>query len=173
MLHTPVTTPSTRNAKALRRQLMNPPNAVPDLGIDLRRALAVNEPAVEGPAVKVDRPPKRIEALPEPTRDCSILPPSPSLNDIISRVARYYGMTRDELMVRKRIPALVWRRDVAIFFCRRTTRKSLPAIAREFGRDHTTVLYAIRKIEDLMNTDADARREIEHVGFALGVFSPV
>ena len=172
MLYAPVITPSQRAAINHHKQMMRPANAVPDSGIDLKRK---PEPEPKEavvlpfePAVKVDV----LAIVPEPTRDCSILPPSPSLNDVITRVARYYGMTREELMLKKRIPALVWRRYVAAYFCIEATKKPVLMVAREFKLDHTTVLHGYRKIERLRATDADARREIEHVGFALGLFTP-
>lgn len=170
MLHIP---PKDMSFKAVRARLRNPPNAVPDLGIDLRRKDEPEpvEPQIEAPtmqAVKVDG----TDILPAPTRDCSILPSSPAMRDIISRVCSYYGMTREQLLLPRRIAGLVWRRSIAMYFCRRVTKRSYPEIGREFGMDHTTVLYGCKKIERLLLTDPDARREIEHVGFALGVMSP-
>jgi chromosomal replication initiator protein len=53
-------------------------------------------------------------------------------------------------------------RQVAMYLAKTLTLRSLPEIGRRFGgRDHTTVLHAVRKIENLVNNDNTLAEEIE------------
>jgi chromosomal replication initiator protein len=67
---------------------------------------------------------------------------------IQGEVCRYYGVTLQELTSEKRTRRIVGPRQVAMYLCRDLTDASLPAIGRAFGgRDHTTVLHAVKKVE--------------------------
>ncbi|WP_334175968.1 helix-turn-helix domain-containing protein, partial [Pseudoxanthobacter sp.] len=53
-------------------------------------------------------------------------------------------------------------RQIAMYLAKTMTPRSLPEIGRQFGgRDHTTVLHAVRKIEELARTDSRTAEEIE------------
>ena len=71
--------------------------------------------------------------------------PTPSL--IISQVSKFYSI--DEIILRgsQKNKGTAEARQVAMYLIRKLTNLSLPDIGREFARDHTTALYAIRKIE--------------------------
>ena len=71
--------------------------------------------------------------------------PTPSL--IISQVCKFYSM--DEAVIRGTLnnKDTTEARQIAIYLTRKRTKLSLPDIGKEFGRDHSTVLYAIRKVE--------------------------
>ena len=71
--------------------------------------------------------------------------PTPSL--IISQVCEFYSM--DESVIRGTLKnkGTTEARQIAIYLTRKLTNLSLPDIGKEFGRDHSTVLYAIRKVE--------------------------
>ena len=71
--------------------------------------------------------------------------PTPSL--IISQVCKFYSM--DESVIRGTLKnkGTTEARQIAIYLTRKLTNLSLPDIGKEFGRDHSTVLYAIRKVE--------------------------
>ena len=71
--------------------------------------------------------------------------PTPSL--IISKVCKFYSM--DESVIRGTLKnkGTTEARQIAIYLTRKLTNLSLPDIGKEFGRDHSTVLYAIRKVE--------------------------
>lgn len=67
--------------------------------------------------------------------------------EIMNTVARYYGLTVDDLSSSSRFQAIVRARQVAMYLCRELTNLSLPKIGQLFGnRDHTTVMYACNKI---------------------------
>ena len=81
---------------------------------------------------------------------------------IIAQTAAYFGLSIEELTGPSRGRHLVMARQIAMYLCRELTDLSLPKIGQQFGnRDHTTVLHAIRKIEQLMNDDNQLREEIE------------
>ncbi len=76
-------------------------------------------------------------------------PITPAL--ILEATAKMFGFTVEEIKDRSRRRPLVTARQVGMYVCRELTDLSYPAIAREFGgRDHTTVIHAVSKIETLM-----------------------
>lgn len=71
--------------------------------------------------------------------------------DIINAVASYYKISPDEIYSSSRAQAIALARQIAMYLCREQTGLSLPKIGEIFGRDHTTVMHANKKINDLMN----------------------
>ena len=66
-------------------------------------------------------------------------------------VARQYNVSRSDLLSSRRTANVVRPRQVAMYLAKTLTLRSLPEIGRRFGgRDHTTVLHAVRKIEALV-----------------------
>jgi len=77
-------------------------------------------------------------------------------------VARQYNVSRADLLSSRRTANVVRPRQVAMYLAKLLTLRSLPEIGRRFGgRDHTTVLHAVRKIENLVTTDSALAGEIE------------
>ncbi len=71
--------------------------------------------------------------------------------DIITATAEYFRLTTDDLYGSSRSQAVATARQIAMYLCREMTNLSLPKIGQLFGnRDHTTVMYANRKITELM-----------------------
>ena len=71
--------------------------------------------------------------------------------DIINHTATYFKLTVDDLYGSSRSQAVATARQIAMYLCRELTNLSLPKIGQLFGnRDHTTVMYANKKISDLM-----------------------
>jgi chromosomal replication initiator protein len=71
--------------------------------------------------------------------------------DIINTTAAYFKLTVDDLYGSSRSQAVATARQIAMYLCRELTNLSLPKIGQLFGnRDHTTVMYANKKIGDLM-----------------------
>src|SRR6202023_2925898 len=84
------------------------------------------------------------------------------IEDIQRVVARQYNVSRADLLSSRRTANVVRPRQVAMYLAKTLTLRSLPEIGRRFGgRDHTTVLHAVRKIENLVNTDSALAEEIE------------
>jgi chromosomal replication initiator protein len=77
-------------------------------------------------------------------------------DSIISTVSQYYEAPRSELLGPSRRQPLARQRQVAMYICREQTGLSLPRIGAAFGgRDHTTVMHAVDKITNLLQTDKD------------------
>lgn len=71
--------------------------------------------------------------------------------DIINHTADYFKLTVDDLYGSSRSQAVATARQIAMYLCREMTSLSLPKIGQLFGnRDHTTVMYANKKISELM-----------------------
>jgi chromosomal replication initiator protein len=84
------------------------------------------------------------------------------IEDIQRVVARQYNVSRADLLSSRRTANVVRPRQVAMYLAKTLTLRSLPEIGRRFGgRDHTTVLHAVRKIENLVNRDVSLAEEIE------------
>jgi len=83
-----------------------------------------------------------------------------TMENIQKAVAEYYKMRVSDLLSRKRTRAIARPRQVAMALCKELTEHSLPEIGDAFGgRDHTTVLHACRKIEELCETDGRIRED--------------
>lgn len=68
---------------------------------------------------------------------------------IIGKTAEYFGITLEELTGTSRSRVYVTARQIAMYLCRQLTDLSLPKIGEHFGgKDHTTVMYAVKKVED-------------------------
>jgi chromosomal replication initiator protein len=84
------------------------------------------------------------------------------IEDIQKLVASHYSVSRADILSSRRTAAVVKPRQVAMFLAKMLTPRSLPEIGRRFGgRDHTTVLHAVRKIEALSQNDPTLRDTLE------------
>jgi chromosomal replication initiator protein len=88
----------------------------------------------------------------------------------ISRiVSRYYGITRERLKSRQRTIPVVRPRQIVMYLAKEHTKLSLPQIGTQLaGLDHTTVLHGVRRIRELMETDAQLAAEVENFERDLG-----
>ncbi len=73
---------------------------------------------------------------------------------IVKRVAAAFGVTEKELLGPSRLRRVLVPRQVAMYLCRAVGGLSLPRVGAAFGRDHTTVLHACRKVEAGLEADA-------------------
>jgi hypothetical protein len=107
---------------------------------------------------------RQVESKPVPAPVPQPSPPKPvELAPLVKRhpmviiqraVATAYGIEFAELLSPRRTRQFVRPRQVAMFICSKLLPVSLPQIGRRFGdRDHTTVLHAIRKVEELRRDD--------------------
>ncbi|MDO6965570.1 chromosomal replication initiator protein DnaA [Rhizobium alvei] len=84
------------------------------------------------------------------------------IEDIQRIVARHYNVSRQELVSNRRTRVIVKPRQIAMYLSKTLTPRSFPEIGRRFGgRDHTTVLHAVRKIEELLSGDQKLSQEVE------------
>lgn len=78
----------------------------------------------------------------------------PKIEDVQRVVCQYYSLERLDLVSARRTKNIVRPRQCAMYLCKKLTPRSLPEIGRRFGnRDHTTVLHAVRKVEELIEID--------------------
>ena len=84
------------------------------------------------------------------------------IEDIQRTVARHFNVNRSDMLSSRRTANVVRPRQIAMYLAKTLTLRSLPEIGRRFGgRDHTTVLHAVRKIEALADRDRTLAEEIE------------
>jgi chromosomal replication initiator protein len=84
------------------------------------------------------------------------------IEEIQRIVSRHYNVSKQDLLSNRRTRTIVKPRQIAMYLAKMLTPRSLPEIGRRFGgRDHTTVLHAVRKIEDVAGKDQKLSQEIE------------
>ena len=85
-----------------------------------------------------------------------------TIDEIIRKVADHYNLRMSDLLSARRARQVARPRQVAMYLSKTLTSKSLPEIGRRFGgRDHTTVIHAVRKIEELKKTDNQIAEDVE------------
>lgn len=176
---------SARAIRERRDRLRNPPNAVVDLGIDLKRPKAserelevpVSEPEIQprqspdfdfGPAFaemtgidsEMDRLEKRrgeLEVMLDFARAYRVDP-------IVRITAKYFNVSYSDIMSARRTGYIIVPRHAAMYLAKKFTGKSLPEIGRRIGgRDHTTILHAVRRIEQLIEEKPAIKAHIEAI----------
>ena len=86
------------------------------------------------------------------------------IEDILRIISRHYGVSKGDLLSQRRHRSVVWPRQIGMYLAKQLTARSLPEIGRRFGgRDHTTVLHAIRKIEGEITKNPRLEGELEEL----------
>ena len=97
-------------------------------------------------------------------------PNQPSIQTIIDAVTKYYDIKLSDLMSKRRHKSVALPRQVCMWLARKYTRYSLEEIGGYFGgRDHTTVLHAIRTIGSRRDQDPDLGKAVERLEGVLGI----
>lgn len=85
-----------------------------------------------------------------------------TVEDIQRKVAEHYGIRLSDLVGPKRSRTIARPRQVAMYLAKTLTTRSLPDIGRRFGgRDHTTILHGIRKVEELIASDSQLAEDVD------------
>jgi len=85
-----------------------------------------------------------------------------TIEEIQKRVAEHYNIRLSEMYSARRARAVARPRQVAMYLAKQLTARSLPEIGRKFGgRDHTTVMHAVRKVDELRSLDRSFAEDIE------------
>ncbi|MDQ2090533.1 chromosomal replication initiator protein DnaA [Marimonas arenosa] len=91
-----------------------------------------------------------------------------SIEEIQKKVSEHYNIRLSDMIGPKRVRSFARPRQVAMYLCKQLTSRSLPEIGRRFGgRDHTTVMHGVRRIEELRMQDAQIEEDIELLRRAL------
>ncbi len=85
-----------------------------------------------------------------------------TVDDIQKATAEHFSLKQADLISERRNRAIARPRQAAMWLAKQLTTRSLPDIGRRFGgRDHTTVLHAVRRIDELRVGDAQLARDLE------------
>jgi len=89
---------------------------------------------------------------------------APTMADVLRLTAKHFGLSASDLTSKGRRQELVTPRQVAMYLIRETTPHSFPEIGDFFGgRDHSTVLYAVKKIQDLLKSDGALAKTVAEI----------
>ncbi|MFZ5713057.1 MAG: helix-turn-helix domain-containing protein [Bradyrhizobium sp.] len=127
------------------------------------RIAAIEAPLTKHPEVKI----VVTDLVPEPSTGWSIAvapeakPIYPQVRDIQIAVCKHFDVKLLDMLSKRRTAEIVKPRQIAMYLAKTLTLKSLPDIGRRFGgRDHTTALHAIRKMEGLILLDDGLAHDI-------------
>jgi chromosomal replication initiator protein len=85
-----------------------------------------------------------------------------TIEEIQKRVAEHFNVRIADMHSARRARAVARPRQVAMYLAKQLTSRSLPEIGRKFGgRDHTTVMHAVRKVEELRSADTSFSEDVE------------
>jgi chromosomal replication initiator protein len=85
-----------------------------------------------------------------------------TIEEIQRKVAEHYNVRLSDLIGPKRLRTIARPRQVAMYLAKQLTSRSLPEIGRRFGgRDHTTIMHGVRKIEELMTSDSQLADDLQ------------
>ncbi|AHC99296.1 chromosomal replication initiator protein DnaA [Leisingera methylohalidivorans] len=85
-----------------------------------------------------------------------------TVEEIQRKVSEYYNIRMSDIIGPKRLRSYARPRQVAMYLCKQLTSRSLPEIGRRFGgRDHTTVMHGVKRIEELKTTDGQIAEDVE------------
>ncbi|HDZ82443.1 MAG TPA: chromosomal replication initiator protein DnaA [Roseobacter sp.] len=85
-----------------------------------------------------------------------------SIEEIQRKVSEHYNIRLSDMVGPKRLRSYARPRQVAMYLCKKMTSRSLPEIGRRFGgRDHTTVMHGVKRIEELKQSDGQIAEDLE------------
>lgn len=90
-----------------------------------------------------------------------------TIDEIQKKVAEYFNISVKEMQSSRRARNVARPRQIAMYLAKQLTSRSLPEIGRKFDRDHTTVMHAVRKVEELAMEDTTMAESIEDLRHAL------
>jgi hypothetical protein len=179
-LHAAVATPSQKLAAAARGQRQqkiaaqarpDTPTACPSASVRMQQANRLR-PAPQTVPQQTERPKKARAPIRTWFWIVNEINPRPplklSIEEIQTAVERHCKVEHLELISARRTADIVRPRQIAMFLAKHLTPHSLPVIGRKFGgRDHTTVLHAVRKIEALRARDKTLAGDLDAIRRAI------
>lgn len=167
-------------ARERRARLMNPPNAVKDEGIDLKRPKPVPvqiqntkqaEPAQPAPMPVSFAMPYKIGSS-RPEYVLSYGEPKTTngaIREIQKAVCALKGITLGDMLSSCRTTQLVLPRHMAIWLSKTVIKRSFSEIGRRFGLDHSSAMHAFGRIEKLRGIDPVLAQDLEDLQLSLSV----
>ena len=86
-----------------------------------------------------------------------------SVEDIQRAVCHHFHLRSTDLTSKDRHKSVAFARHVAMYLCKQRLAVSFPELGRAFGKDHTTVMSAVRKVESLRDTSPEVRAHLEAI----------
>ncbi|QDU82907.1 Chromosomal replication initiator protein DnaA [Planctomycetes bacterium Pla163] len=176
-LVTEIETPCYETRRAiLKRKSREKGNELPDdVASDLAEAITANIRELEGAVTRLlgyaalSNQPVTVALARECLRDLFEHATSqPNIDDVLRVVTSHFQIRLVDLQSRKRTHAIAFARQVGMYLARKLTRLSLQEIGGHFGgRDHSTVLYAVERIKEGMQKDAEILETVRRVESAL------
>ena len=154
-------TEAKTRAKEVRQRLRNPPNAIPDTGINLKQTRPDLLLKQSGAFLVVENH----EPIEPPAPKELVFPPPPAgfdlskqdMKTILKIVCDHFEVTLEEVVSKRQFPRLVIPRQITAHVIRKVTGKSFPTIGRFLGLDHSTMIYACDRVEVRIVEDPDFR----------------
>lgn len=155
----------TRHYADIRKRLMAPP------------ALRVAPRVSPVPAINARHDPFRVRArFAEFTASAFLVQKigwdrfaGTTVRNIMLACCEFYQVSKEDMLSPRRNKQVVYARQVAMYLCRKLTMRSMPEIGMKLGgRDHTTVMHGVAKIEKLLQTDAETQRDIDFLMSVIG-----
>ena len=84
-----------------------------------------------------------------------------TIDEIQKKVAEHFNISVKEMQSSRRARTVARPRQIAMYLAKQLTSRSLPEIGRKFDRDHTTVMHAVRKVEELIMEDVSLAENVE------------
>ena len=84
-----------------------------------------------------------------------------TIDEIQKKVAEHFNISVKEMQSSRRARTVARPRQIAMYLAKQLTSRSLPEIGRKFDRDHTTVMHAVRKVEELILEDASLAENVD------------
>lgn len=97
-----------------------------------------------------------------PRRDVAAVKRQISVHDVLQATARFYQLSLDDILSKRRTKDVSYIRQMAIYLAREETQASWPEIGDAFGgRNHSTMVHGYKKVAEEIETNSDMRREVE------------
>ena len=84
-----------------------------------------------------------------------------TIDEIQKKVAEHFNISVKEMQSSRRARTVARPRQIAMYLAKQLTSRSLPEIGRKFDRDHTTVMHAVRKVEELILEDKSLAEDVD------------
>lgn len=98
--------------------------------------------------------------------------PLPTIENIQNVVAEHYGITRHDILSPRRAEKYTTPRHIAVYLSKKLTLHSFPALGRKFGgRDHSTLIHSVHKVEKQIESDPAFGAKIEAIKSTFGVIA--